>query len=165
MSTITPIFQGSYSNGQLIYNNTLYAIGDGFKYYVDSMEIVFDSIHDRKLTGFADTKYLQNSTDTNNASGSIAITMVGDLPQWLAAQLLQLSKAVIGSGMSLEFIDDFCSNNIYKCKWENAGDFVENNAVLGGGSLLFKFYSVANNSAVIEFDSGVYELESGVFEF
>ena len=165
MASITPVFIGSYSNGRLIYNNTNFAIGDNLKYYVDSMEIVYDSIHDRKLTGFSDTKYLQNTIDTANLTGSIAINLVGDLPQWLASQLLQLSKAILGSGMELEFVDSFCTKATYKCKWENAGDFVENNAVLGGGTLLFKFYSAVNTAEVIEVDSGVYEFESGVFEF
>jgi muramoyltetrapeptide carboxypeptidase LdcA involved in peptidoglycan recycling len=141
MSAITPLFNGSYSNGRLINNITNYTIGDNFKYYVESMEIVYDNIHDRKLTGFSDTKYLQNAVNAQYCSGSIAITLVGDLPHWLMQQLLQLAKAILGGGMDLTFSDTFATYDTYICKWENAGDFVENNAVLAGGTLALRFYS------------------------
>lgn len=141
MAAITPIFSGAYTNGPLLYNVTNFTIGDNFKYYVESMEIVYDTIHDRKLTGFNDIRYLQNAINAQFCSGSIAITLVGDLPHWLMQQLVQLAKATLGGGMDLTFSDTFCTYDTYFCKWENAGDFVENNAVLAGGTMAFKFYS------------------------
>lgn len=141
MATLTPTFSGLYTNGRLINNITNYTIGDNFKYYVESMEIVYDSIHDRKLTGFSDTIYLQNAVDAQFCSGSIAITLVGDLPHWLMQQLVQLAKSILGGGMDLYFQDTFCTYDSYFCKWENAGDFVENNSVIAGGTMALKFYS------------------------
>ena len=143
MAAITPVFSGSYSNGPLIYNNTNFAIGDNFKYYVEGLEIVYDSIWDRKLTGFSDVIYTQNAVDASHVSGSIAVTLVGDLPTWLMFQLIQLAKACLGGGMELSFNESWVTVKTYSCKWENAGDFVENNELLCGGNMSLKFYGVA----------------------
>ena len=141
MATFTPSFSGVYSNGRLIYNATTYTIGDDFKKYVESMEIVYDDIHDRKLTGFDDTRFLLNSSaGSQHVTGSISLTLVGDLPHWLMQQLTQLAKAVMGGGMMLLFADSFCTYDSYYCKWVNASDFVENNAVLAGGNMALRFY-------------------------
>ncbi len=141
MAAITPSFNGSYA-GDMIYTITSYEIGDAFRQYVESVEIVYDSIHKRAGTGFIDTKYLENAMDALGASGSISITLVGDLPTWLMSQFTQLAKACLGGGMTLSFDDDFVSYNVYNCRWENAGDFVENDELLCGGTMLLRFYAV-----------------------
>ncbi len=137
----TPVFDGSYA-GEMIYNNTLFTVGDTFKKYVESLEIVYDAIHKLDNTGFAGSKYLENAVNATSASGNIAITLVGDLPSWLMWRLSQLAKACIGGGMSLSFVDDWVSVNTYTCKWDNAGDFVENDELLCGGTMLLRFYAV-----------------------
>jgi hypothetical protein len=138
-ATITPIFNGSYS-GEMIYNNTNFAVSDTFKKYVESLEIVYDGINKVDNTGFSDVKYLENTTNATNTSGSISVMLVGDLPTWLMGQLTQLAKACIGGGMSLLFKDTWVSGNNYYCKWDNAGDFVENDELLCGGTMLLRFY-------------------------
>lgn len=140
MAAITPVFSGAYTNGPIVYNVSNYTIGDNFKYYVDSMEVVYDSINDLQLSGFSNIKFLQNTYNIAETSGSISITLVGDLPKWLMQQLLQLSKAVMGGGMELSFTDAFATYKTYKCKWENAGDFVENSELLCGGTMQLRFY-------------------------
>lgn len=140
-ATITPIFDGSYS-GQMIYNVTNYAIGDTFSKYVESVDLVYDTVKRVANTGFSDIQFLDNAIDATAASGSIAVTLVGDLPSWLSGQLVQLAKACLSGGMSLSFVDSWVTDNTYKCKWENAGDFVENDELLCGGTMLLKFYEV-----------------------
>ena len=139
MAVLIPTFTGSYS-GHLINNVANYTVGNSFNTYIESMEIVYDSIHDRKTTGFSDIKYLQNSVSATKYTGSISITLVGSLPHWLMEQLISLAKGCLGSGMILYYVDEYVSDKSYYCKWENAGDFVENNAVLAGGAMLLKFY-------------------------
>lgn len=140
MTVITPIFDGSYS-GQMIYNNTNFLVGDSFKKHIESVELAYDAINKIDGTGFEDTGYLQNAVDSINSTGSIAITLVGDLPKETMEQLHQLAKACIGGGMSLSYYD-IGSDNTFKCKWENAGDFVENDELLCGGTMLLRFYEV-----------------------
>jgi hypothetical protein len=149
MAAITPIFDGSYS-GHIIYNATNYAIGDSFFNYIESLELVYDSIHDKKLTGFNDTKYLQNAVNATKTTGQIAITLVGDLPHWLMQQLAQLAKACMGGGMILRFTDTYITGDDYYCKWENAGDFVENNAVLAGGTVQLNYYNKLGIGSIVE---------------
>lgn len=155
MAAITPIFTGTYS-GHLIYNITNYTIGDNFKKYVESMDIVYTPIVEQLNTGFSDTKYQTNATAAVKLTGSIAITLVGDLPHWLMLQLIQLAKATLSGGMTLSLADTWVSTSEYYCKWENAGDFVENNAVLAGGNMLLKFYKAMPYSEFLD----IVELEN-----
>lgn len=142
MNAFTPVYTGAYSTSPMLYNNYNFTVSDNFKYYVESLEIVYDSIFDKKLTGFNDVKYTLNPVDATYRSGQIAITLVGDLPSWLMSQLIQLAKACLGAGMILLFSDVFATNDSYNCHWENAGDFVENNELLCGGTINLKFYEL-----------------------
>ncbi len=111
MTIMAPAFAGDYA-GHLIQGIVTDTLSDAFKSYVESVEIVYDNIYDRKLTGFSDTKYLQNATDATKASGEISITLVGDLPDWLMQQLVQLAKGCMGSGIALLFNN----NSLTLCK-------------------------------------------------
>jgi len=141
MASITPIFNGSYS-GELIYNIVNYCIDNSLFNYIENMEITYDNIFDKKLTGFNDVKYMDNSVSSSKYSGDIAIIFVGNLPHWIMQQLIQLAKACVGGGMTLYLDDTWATDKKYYCKWENAGDFVENNPVLSGGNMNLKFYQV-----------------------
>lgn len=144
MASLTPIFDGSYA-GDLIYNATQFAIAE-FKQYIESVDITYKSIYDRMTTGFDDTVYQLNSPTATNAVAEVSIGLVGDLPFSVMQQFIQLAKTVMGGGMTLIFEDDFATEKNYYGKWENAGDFVENNEVFGGGTLNLVVYKVTNVS-------------------
>lgn len=140
MTTITPVFSGSY-NGDLIYSAVNYTVNSLCK-YIESMDIVYDETNINRPTGFTDTKYIENNYDATKATGSISLTLTGDIPHWLSSQLIQLSKACLAGGMSLSIVDDWATDKTYLCKWENAGDFAENDAVTAAGNLSLRFYQV-----------------------
>lgn len=137
MISIAPVFNGSY-DGHRIYSNTNNSSGNIEK-YIDSVEIVLSPPHFRQRTGFADVVYSGN-TSGENIQGEMTIQLVGDLPQYLTSFFIQLSKSFLGSGMDLLFYDGTITGKQYTGKWDNACDFVENDAVTSTGIILLKFY-------------------------
>jgi hypothetical protein len=160
MAALAPIFHGSYA-GHMIYNATRFEVGDNFKRYVESLEMRYEIVYDRRNTGFAATKYTLNETIGVKTPITIAITLVGDLPHWLMQQLTQLAKATLGGGMTIQFTDDWATYNSYLGKWENAGDFVENNELLAGGSMLLKCWHIIGTGELYTYDGlgDIYTIE------
>ncbi len=139
MSFIEPVFDGSYG-GELVYEATSLLVDDDFIKYIESIEIVHDSTIDKQITGFSDVIYHLNSVTTEQKPGKLLVTLVGDLPKHRKQQLQQLAKACLGGGLSLFISDDIILGSVYYCKWENAGDFVENSELLCGGTIALQFY-------------------------
>lgn len=144
MTILAPEFIGSYT-GDLIYPITEFTIENEMKCFIESMEFVYDNIHDMKQTGFTGTKYLENLTNARKPTGEIQITLVDNCPHWFTQQLTQLSKACLGSGMGIVFVDSIATMTRYYCKWENAGDFAEVSSGMASGSIYFKFSQVGNS--------------------
>ena len=140
MAIFSTYFRTAYT-GQLIYNMTNYSISEGLKNYVESVEIVYDNIFDRKLSGFSDVNYLQNAIDLNENTGKIQITFTNDVAPWLIGSLIKLAKGVLSSGMNLIF-SDWVTDESYYCIWDNAGEFIEQSPVLSGASMFLKFWHV-----------------------
>jgi hypothetical protein len=140
--TLKPkLTDGASFNGELVWPSTNLEIKYGFKLYVENVKVTFKNKFDLKYTGFESKKYkIQNGNEK-----LFDIMLVGDLPRWLQDALLRLAIAMNGSGMILQFYDDWVTGTelvpiTYEGRWLNAADFVDNNELLCGGSIRYLAY-------------------------
>lgn len=163
-NAIIPTYLGSY-NGDMIYSVTNYAVSDSIFNSVEKMDIEYESHIDYIETGYDTTWYYLSDNKIENRIGTIVLTLVGSLDSSIMFQLVQLSKAVISGGMVLKLYDNYITDTTYLCRWDNAGDFVENDELLCGGIMVLRFYKSWKNNVINEFESGIMEFESGIMEF
>ena len=123
---------------------------------ISSVNIRIGNMYEMMYQGFDVTKY--KTQDDNIVE--INIMLVGNIPRHLHEQLYQLAIAINGGGMILQFKDDFATGTsaspiTYNCRWINAGDFVESNAIQSGGSINLISYELPSEIAVTEFQKTI----------
>ena len=133
------LFEDSFS-GQMIYPTANYKVAITNRVYIESVNIVYNKKYESKLTGLERVKHQIHTPDSNNSIVDIFITFVGNAPRQFTNQMIQLARAINGSGMDIDFCDDFGTNKIYRGKWINANDFVESSELLTGGTMHISCY-------------------------
>jgi hypothetical protein len=143
-NTFTPYFAGNSFAGELVYSMPHHPVADTIKKYIESVNLTYRNAFIVKQTGFETTKHVVNKITGNDTICDISITFVGNLPRWEMQQLIQLGKGLLGAGMQLEFHDDWITDKDYLCRWTNALDFVENSALLCGGTIELQAWQVTD---------------------
>ncbi len=158
-----------YDAGQITFPATAIEIESDFKHFVESCSIDILPMYRMKYRGGAKAKKYKVQ-DSNLIS--IDIMLVGTLPRRLHERLYELAIAVNGGGMPLNFYDDFIMGSesspvTRQCRWVNAGDFVENNVLLNGGSIELMAYdtpldipTTAYQEVIDSPTSGLYWIEN-----
>ncbi len=149
--------------GELVYPATDIEVPDDFREYVENACFEIKPQFINKMTGFETKKY---KTDTPSEV-KMSIMMVGNLPRWLQQNLQRLAIAVNGAGLEIQFLDNWISGTdsssiTYNCRWENAGDFVDNSELLCGGSLLLHAFGVTALTEITEYQKVINTPASGL---
>ncbi len=136
------LYDGAVFSGQLVYPTTVYEVDERLLKYIESIGYSINDQYVVKNTGFEKKIYKQNAGTIKE----ISITLVGNLPFWMHEILIQLAVSVNGSGMMIEFNDTIITGTtsaptVHDCRWVNAGDFVNNNELLNGGTIQLISYS------------------------
>lgn len=132
---------GTSFDGQIVFDLTNYEIPYSWWRYVDSVEIVHRPKWLNRYTGFETTKRRIGTTGSSGTMVDLSITWVGSLPRDVLQRLQRLAEGANGGGIDLLFYDDLVSGYTYTGKWDNAGDFVENNPIHGGASVRLACWS------------------------
>jgi len=132
----TKMLSGYAFNGELPYQSINMEIPTTFKNVVESVRFEYINQFDQKYTGFETIKHKINYYNNKN----ISIMLIGSLTRGWQDVLIRLATAMNGAGCVLQFSDDWVTGTesvpiVYDCRWVNAGDFVDNNELLCGGSM------------------------------
>ncbi len=152
--TFKPITPTGYSfNGELSWPSTYWEVPDDILKYIERADKLPLSQYEIKHTGFESTTHKVR----DESDGVIMIMFTGDLQHWLQEKLHRLAIAMNGAGMILQFKCPFFDGTFettvtYKGRWINAGDFVENSALLCGASMHFAYFLPAGNIAITTYD-------------
>lgn len=165
---------GGSFNGQIVYPSIdLEFPLDAFINIVESISFSISDQYINKLTGFETKKYKVH----DNTEKNISIMLVGDLEFWQMELLLNIATAMNSSGMILQWSDNFFTGTtsvpvLYSGRWINAGDFVENSALLCGGTIELVAYNINAGAAVDEYQKVIdipdpalewnYNIDTGV---
>ena len=138
----TPVITGAF-DGERIWNMTAYPIAETalFK-YIESIQFQHVNKFTLKGTGFESYKHTDQATSGNDLLVNINIVL-NNLSLSTLHQLWILAEGMAGAGMELDFRDSLWTNYTYRCRWNNAGDFVENTELLGGATIDLSSWSWA----------------------
>ncbi len=155
---------GTTFDGEMVWTSTDIEIPlEDFKNYVENIRHKINSQFENKYTGFETNKYKVQNSDEK----LFRIMLVGNLPRWLQDALHRLAIAMNGAGIILQWKDDFFTGTTsspvtYEARWLNAGDFVDNNELLCGGSMELLAYDSDNVVTYTEFQKVIATPASGL---
>jgi hypothetical protein len=118
-------------NGEMVYPITDFEIPYSFKNQIDRVEFKEAPRFNLKINGFEYVQHQIESIETETIISKLSIQTIGSMPLWICDRLRIFSCGCNGSGMFLEFYDDWITNFIYTGRWINAGDIKENSDING----------------------------------
>jgi hypothetical protein len=138
--------------GEMVYPSTNIEIPDTFRNYVEHARFEVKPQFINKMTGFETKKYKTGFV----SEAKFSIMLVGNLPRWLQQSLHRLAISMNGAGMVLQFKDNWISGTdaspvTYECRWNIAGDFVDNSELLCGGSMELHAFGITAQTVIAEF--------------
>jgi hypothetical protein len=149
--------------GELPYPSTAIEVPITFKDIVERVTFEYKNQYEHKYTGFETIKHKVNYYNEK----AFSIMLVGNLTRGWQDLLVRLATAMNGSGCILQFYDDWITGTTsvpvtYECRWVNAGDFVDNNELLCGGSMELICFDSAAQTTITEYQKMILTPGSGL---